>query len=147
MQPLPASAARNGFWFQSAAVLSLLAGFVHIIAAPPYFDIWVGYGLFFALAITAQMTLAVVLWVSATVWMDGPRPGWLWAGILGNGLIVALWLYTRTVGIPPFGPQAGLVLPVGALDLISAVAEVGLIVSLLLARRETRRGFLTASNE
>lgn len=137
MQPLPASAARNGFWLQSAAILSLVAGLIHILAAPPYFDIWVGYGLFFALAITAQMTLAVVLWVYATVWDDRPRPGWLWAGILGNGLIVALWLFTRTLGIPPIGPQAGLVLPVGALDLISVVSEVGIILSLLLARRAT----------
>ncbi len=135
MQPLPASAARHDFWLQSAAVLSLAAGLVHILAAPPYFDIWVGYGLFFALAITAQMTLAVVLWVYATVWDDRPRPGWLWAGILGNGLIVALWLYTRTLGIPPIGPQAGLVLPVGALDLLSVVAEIGIILSLLVAAR------------
>jgi hypothetical protein len=135
MQPLPASPARAGLWLQSAAVLSLLAGFIHILAAPPYFDIWVGYGLFFALAITAQMTLAVVLWVYHTVWDDRTRPAWLWAGIVGNALIVALWLYTRTLGIPAFGPQAGLVLPVGALDLLSVVAEVGIILSLLLAVR------------
>ena len=137
MQTLPASPARAGLWLQSAAVLSLLAGFIHILAAPPYFDIWVGYGLFFALAITAQMTLAVVLWVYHTVWEDRPRPAWLWAGIVGNALIVALWLYTRTLGIPPFGPQAGLVLPVGALDLFSVVAEVGIILSLLMALRFT----------
>lgn len=140
MQPLPASAARNRIWLQCASILSLVAGLIHILAAPPYFDLWVGYGLFFALAITAQMTLAVVLWVSATVWGDGPRPAWLWAGILGNGLIVALWLYTRTLGIPPVGPRAGLVLPVGALDLISVVAEVGLILSLLAARRAESSG-------
>jgi hypothetical protein len=56
---------------------------------------------------------------------------------VGNGLIVLLWLYTRTLGIPPMGPQAGLVLPVGALDLLSVVAEVGIILSLLLALRAT----------
>jgi len=135
MQPLPVSGVRTGLWLQSAAALSLLAGFIHILAAPPYFDIWVGYGLFFALAITGQMTLAVVLWVYHTVWDDQPRAVWLWAGIVGNGLIVALWLYTRTLGIPPLGPQAGLVLPMGALDLLSVAAEVGVILSLLLARR------------
>jgi hypothetical protein len=138
MQSFSASPARAGLWLPGAALLSLFAGFIHLLAAPPYFDIWVGYGLFFALAVTAQMTFAVILWIYHTVWRVRPAAAWLWAGLIGNGLIVLLWAYTRTLGIPPLGPQAGLVLPVGALDLLAVAAEVGVIgcLALLLRQRQ-----------
>lgn len=52
-------------------------------------------------------------------------------GVAGNAAIVALYLATRTVGIPLFGPEAGEVEPVGVIDVISKVAELTLIAVLL----------------
>jgi hypothetical protein len=122
-------------WLYAASLLSLGAAAVHIAAAAAYFSTWAGYGFFFVLAVTAQITFAVVLWVYPSLWADSPHPPLLWAGILGNGLIVALWLVTRTIGIPFAGPQAWEIQPVGALDLLSVVLELGLIAVVVILLR------------
>lgn len=62
----------------------------------------------------------------------------LYAGIIGNGLIIALYLVTRTVGVPVFGPDAGEVEPFGVIDVISKIVELGLIVSLVMLLRAQR---------
>ncbi|HMN62120.1 MAG TPA: hypothetical protein PJ988_17250, partial [Anaerolinea sp.] len=59
----------------------------------------------------------------------------LWAGILGNAAIIALWIVTRTLGIP-LGPEAGMVEEIGALDLTSKIAELVVIVCLAVLLRE-----------
>ncbi len=115
-------------WLYIASLLSLGAAAVHIAAATAYFTTWAGYGFFFMIAVTAQITFAVTLWLYPSLWADSPHPTLLWAGILGNGLIVALWLVTRTIGIPFAGPQAWQVQPVGWMDLLSVVLELSLIV-------------------
>jgi hypothetical protein len=60
----------------------------------------------------------------------------LWLGIAGNGLIVILWVITRTVGIPFFGPMAGMVLPVGLLDGLAQILEVTQILHLAVLLAE-----------
>jgi hypothetical protein len=135
MQTQRAAPTAAALWVQGAAALSLAAGFVHMLATPPYFDLWVGYGMFFVVAVTAQLSYAVVLWMYHTLWHDHPHRAWLWAGIVGNGLIIALWLFTRLVGIPVLGPQAWQVQPVGVLDLLAVIFEAGLIVCLVMLLR------------
>ena len=135
MQTQRTAPAAAALWVQGAAALSLAAGLIHMLATPPYFALWVGYGLFFAVAVTAQLAYAVLLWTYHTLWQDRPHRAWLWAGIVSNGLIIGLWLLTRTVGIPVFGPQAWQVQPVGVLDLLSVVFEAGLIGCLAMILR------------
>ena len=121
------------YWRYSAAALSLTAGLIHIIAAPEHFEEWLGYGLFFFIVASAQILYALILLV------EEPRRAFLVAGLFGNAAIIALYIVTRTIGIPFFGPRAGEVEVVGALDLISKIVELALIVCLTMMLRSPLR--------
>ena len=56
-------------------------------------------------------------------------------GIVGKALIVLLYLVTRTIGIPFFGPEAGEVEDATPLSLLSKVTEIALIFMLFLLIR------------
>ena len=51
-------------------------------------------------------------------------------GIAGNLAIVVLYLLTRTVGIPFFGPEAGEVEGFGFVDVCATASELGIPVAL-----------------
>ena len=55
-----------------------------------------------------------------------PSRPWLWLGIAGNAIIVAVYLASRTTGLP-FGPDKGHTEPFGALDVVSIILEFALI--------------------
>jgi hypothetical protein len=84
----------------AAAALSLLAALIHLWVTPEHFEEWWGYGAFFLAAALAQVLYAPLV----LVW---PTRIALLGGIAGNLAIVALYLLTRTVGIPLFGPGPG----------------------------------------
>jgi hypothetical protein len=106
-----------------AAALSLLAALVHLWVTPEHFEEWWGYGAFFVVAAAAQLLYVptVLLWPARTV---------LVAGIAGNLAIVALYLLTRTAGIPLFGPEAGEVERFGILDVCATASEAGIALAL-----------------
>ena len=108
----------------AAAVLSLLAALIHLWVTPEHFEEWWGYGAFFVVAGAAQILYVpiVVLWPTRIVLLGG--------GIAGNLAIVGLYLLTRTVGIPEFGPGAGEVEGVSFMDLCATTSEVGIAVAL-----------------
>ena len=114
----------------AAAVLSLLAALIHLWVTPEHFEEWWGYGAFFLVAALAQALYAplVVVWPTRIV---------LLLGIGGNLTIVVLYLLTRTVGIPLFGPGAGEVEGVSFIDLCATTSEVGIAVALGALLRET----------
>jgi hypothetical protein len=58
----------------------------------------------------------------------------LQAGLIANAGVVALWVYTRTLGIP-FGPGGGEVEALGAADLLASGFEVMAIVVAVVALR------------
>lgn len=120
---------RRKKWVYTAAALSALAGFIHILVTPDHFEEWIGYGLFFLIASAAQLMYALLLLA------HGSNRDLLLAGIIGNGLIVALWLLSRSVGVPYFGPEAGEVQAVGVLDTLSKLTEGALMVCLVILRR------------
>ncbi len=99
-----------------AAAGSLVACGVHLVVLPEHLEEAPLYGVFFALLAAGQ---AVYAWCLV---LGPPRP-LLDAGVVGNASVVALWLVTRTAGLP-FGPFAGQVEPVGALDLTAVAAEL-----------------------
>ena len=125
----------GGRTLYAAAALSLLAALIHLWATPEHFEEWWGYGAFFLVAALAQALYAplVLIWPTRMV---------MFWGIAGNLAIVALYLLTRTVGIPLFGPGAGEVEGVGFIDLCATASEAGIAVALgaaLLRETTTER--------
>lgn len=76
------------------------------------------YGVFFLVVAWAQL-----IWAAITAWR--PARPWLWLGIAGNTLVLAVYVISRTAGVP-VGP-ASAPEPVGGLDVMSAVLESALI--------------------
>ena len=107
----------------TAALLSLAAAVIHVWVMPEHFEEWWGYGLFFLIAAIAQALYAIVI-------LRAPTPTLLRVGIIGNLAIIALWVVTRTIGIPVFGPHAGDIEAIGIFDAASKLAELLLVVVL-----------------
>jgi hypothetical protein len=132
-----------------AAGLSLAAGVVHFTVVPEHLSEWWGYGFFFTIVALAQLTYGLLLFIRPWAYAeDGgfrsqpaayTRRIYL-AGAIGNLAVICLYLITRTVGIPFFGPGAGEVEPVTALDAAVTLTESVLLgVLLALARQEAAR--------
>jgi hypothetical protein len=98
----------------ATAALSLLAGLIHLWVTPEHFEEWWGYGVFFLVAAAAQ-----ILYVPIVLLL--PTRIVLLLGIAGNLVIVGLYLLTRTVGIPFFGPEAGEVERFGFVDVCHGI--------------------------
>jgi hypothetical protein len=107
----------------AAAALSLVAALIHLWVLPEHFEEWWGYGAFFLVAGAAQLLYVPLLlrWPTRVV---------LLVGIAGNLAIVVLYLLTRTVGIPLFGPEAGQVERVGFADVCATTSELSISVAL-----------------
>jgi hypothetical protein len=105
------------------AALSLMAALIHLWVIPEHFEEWWGYGTFFLVATAAQALYVPLLlrWPNRTV---------LLLGMGGNSAIVLLYLLTRVVGIPLFGPEAWEVEGVGIIDLCATTSEVAIVVAL-----------------
>jgi manganese oxidase len=112
--------------FLYAVALSLIAALTHTWVMPEHFREWWGYGSFFLIVAAAQACYGLVL-------MRWRGRSLLLLGVVGNLSVVSLWAVTRTVGIPFFGPHAGAVERVGAVDLLATVAELALVTVLLAA--------------
>jgi hypothetical protein len=108
----------------TVATLSLLAGLIHLWVMPEHFQEWWGYGAFFLVAAVAQVVYVPLLlrWTNRTVV--------LLLGIAGNSAIVLFYLFTRVVGVPLFGPEAGEVEGVGIIDVCATASEAAIVVAL-----------------
>ena len=107
----------------AAAALSLVAALIHLWVMPEHMEEWWGYGTFF-------LVLAVVQALYAVALVRRPRRWLLVAGIVGNLAVIGLWVVTRTLGIPFFGPHAGETEAVGGIDVASKLAEAALVALL-----------------
>jgi hypothetical protein len=108
----------------AAAALSFGAAILHAWVAPEHFQEWWGYGMFFCVVALIQGLLGIALLGRFRYWL-------LPAGITVNLLFIAIYVVTRTAGIPLLGPHAGEVEPVGGVDVISKLMELGLVAALL----------------
>ena len=108
----------------TVATLSLLAGLIHLWVMPEHFQEWWGYGAFFLVAAVAQVVYVPLLlrWTNRSVL--------LFLGITGNSAIVLLYLFTRVVGVPLFGSEAGEVEGVGIIDVCATASEAAIVVAL-----------------
>jgi hypothetical protein len=139
-----------------AALLSLATGIVHAMVTVEYWNEWWGYGAFFIAAALGQVMYGLLLFIhpwryDATGGVNGggyraARRVFL-AGAWANASIVALYIVTRTIGIPVFGPEAGQVEPVTALSLIVQIAELLLIAYLVRAIRRGDRIACTSQQD
>ncbi len=112
----------------AAAALSLVAGLLHVWAMPRHYAEWWGYGTFFLVVALAQVLLSDGLLYS-------PRRRLFLMGIAGNLAVITLYVVTRTVGIPLFGPHAGDVEKVGSIDLAATIVESALVIGLVALTR------------
>jgi hypothetical protein len=99
-----------------AAAAAAGAALVHFAAAPEHFREWWGFGTFFVLCGEAQLGWAFLA-------RRRPGPLVLSAGLAGSLLLVALWLVSRTVGLP-FGPEPGVPEAAGPADLVAVSLEL-----------------------
>ena len=137
------------------AALSFGAAAIHAVVTPEHFEEWWGYGGFFLVATLAQVIFGILMLVQTRRYAkmaDGERTGangstrfLCIAGILGNAVIIAMWLVTRTVGIPFFGPHAGEVEEIAGLDVASKVIETMLVMCLIVLARRIHIMAITAS--
>jgi hypothetical protein len=120
----PIYSGRSKMILYAAVAFSLLAALIHLWVIPEHFEEWWGYGVFFLISAVAQGAYSAAL-------LRWPRRPLLLLGIGGNVSIIVLYLLTRTVGIPFFGPHAGEVEGVGVADLCATTSELALVVALL----------------
>jgi hypothetical protein len=109
---------------------SVLAGLIHYAVIPEHRAEWWLYAVFFTLLGAFQIVWAGYFCV------DDRRALW-WLGLAVNAATLALWAITRTTGLP-FGPDAGEAEAVEVLDVISGVAELIVIATLLSRMRLSR---------
>jgi hypothetical protein len=103
----------------SLVALSAAAGTVHLAVAADHFAEYVLFGLFFVVVGVAQIGWAAIVAIT------GPSDRLLTMAI-GNAFVVALWVASRTTGVP-IGPNPGVPEPVGFADVVTTVFEVALV--------------------
>ena len=100
--------------------LSWAAGLIHVVAAVEHVDEYLLFGLFFALLAPAQFAWGVL------AYRRPDRRLLVW-GAVANLAVVALWVVSRTIGLPigPDQPEA-----VGPVDAVCSADE--LVLALLV---------------
>lgn len=112
------------------ALLSLGAAAIHAAVIGEHFKQYALFGAFFAIVAALQLAWGVLVVgrPSATVYL---------AGALGNGLVVVLWVISRSTGLP-LGPEPWSAEEITVIDAVAtvyeAVAVVGALVLLTRAR-------------
>src|SRR5215468_7830434 len=101
------------------ASLSAAAAAIHFAVVFEHFEDYLLYGVFFLVLAWSQL-----IWPAVLLWR--PSRLWLWLGMAGNAAVLAVYVASRTVGLP-FGPDLHHPESVGALDVVSCVLEFGLI--------------------
>jgi hypothetical protein len=114
----------------AVCALSWAAALIHVQAAGWHVHEYLPFAASFALLAVAQLGWGVAVY---------RRPASrriLWAGLWMSVAVAALWLASRTVGLP-VGPERWSAEPIGAADVIATADEVVLavLVGLRLASR------------
>jgi len=108
--------------------LALAAGVIHGRALFDHATHYWLFGLFFGV-----LTYAQVLWAFGIYRRPDDRR-WLMPAAVGSLAIVAIWLVTRTVGLP-IGPWAGRAEPFGIADIAATIDELVLAAVIIAMLR------------
>lgn len=123
----------------AAAGLSLIAALIHLWAAPEHLEVWWAYGAFFLTAAFCQgfFCFLIARWPESKIVSL--------AGITGNLFIAAMYVVSRTWGMP-LGPDWVLFSPYVAhledpevLGMFSTAAEIGIVFALVKLLDEAYR--------
>jgi hypothetical protein len=111
-----------GGWLRDlGALLALAAGVVHLAQIGVHLEEgWHVAGFF---AVTGATQLAVGLWL-----LRPRRPIWLWITIIGSAAVIAVWIVSRTIGLPFV--EGGEPEPLGIADAFASLLEALTIVAL-----------------
>lgn len=125
------------------AAASVMAGLIHAAVTPEHLvEAWV-FGAFFALAAGFQLGWAIAVIVR-------PSPGVYATGALANMALIAIWLASRTTGLP-VGPEPWAAEAVGLADvsatMLEAIMVAGLLFRMTDSERSSHHGRLDASHE
>lgn len=112
-------------------VLSLSTGLIHAAAAAEHLDEYVLYALFFAVLAPLQLGWGIAVYRRAT-------PTRIATGAVAGLLIAALWILSRTTGLP-VGPHPWQPESIGAADTIATANEI-VIALLALAWSRSQSG-------
>jgi FtsP/CotA-like multicopper oxidase with cupredoxin domain len=115
----------------SAAAFTASAGAIHLAVVPDHFEEYVPFGLFFLAVGLAQMAAAAAI-------LYRPCRRLLLALAAANAGLLALWLVSRTSGLP-IGPDPGIPEPIGFADAACASLEVLSLPALLILAIRGRR--------
>ena len=115
----PGLATARPYLLGGVASPSVGAAAIHFAVMFEHFAEYTLYGVFFLVVAWAQM-----IWAAVVLWR--PSRLWLSLGIVGNALVLAVYVASRAVGLP-VGPDAGHPEPFGGLDGVSAFLEFALI--------------------
>jgi FtsP/CotA-like multicopper oxidase with cupredoxin domain len=107
----------------SAALLILGAAAIHFAVAPEHFQEYLPFGLFFIGLGLAQLALAVAVLMAPSRRLYVIASG-------GTVAVIAIWLMSRTVGLP-LGPDPWTPEPVGFIDLLASIIEATAVLVLL----------------
>lgn len=115
----------DGAWLRGlAAVMFLASGVIHVAQIGVHLaEGWPIVGFFLVVGV-AQLAAAPVLVVSRI-------PFWSWVGIAGSGVIIAIWVVSRSIGLP-FGDEPGQPEELGVADAGASLLEAITIISLAL---------------
>src|SRR5204862_5039349 len=123
---------------------SVGAGVIHFLVTPEHFEEYVPFGAFFVLLGAFQ-----IVWAVALLWK--PNAMVLLSGVAVSAAVIAVWVLSRTAGLP-VGPEAGEPEAFGLPDTLASAFEAVIVLGgsyLLLrpARRERRPEFAFEERE
>lgn len=121
-----------GEGIRAAAGVSIAAGIVHAVATIDHFTHYWLYGVFFLVVTYGQVTWGAALWrgrLSARA---------LRLGAHANLAIIAVWVLSRTVGVP-FGPYTWDAEPIGLADGAATMDQLVLVAYVALILRPQLR--------
>ena len=116
----------GGSGVRGAAAMFLVGpAAIHFAVTPEHLRAYPPYGLFFILVALLQVGVAAAVLVR-------PSPSILLGGAAFSLLVIAVWLVSRTAGLP-ISPTPGIPEPIDLPDLLSTLMEWIAVVLLLIA--------------
>lgn len=131
------------------AIVSLVAALLNVLTATEIMNEWWLYGaLFFLVAGFEAFYMFILLFAPWQYDDTGAQQARLESrgvvfyvlGILGLAATIALYIVTRTTGLPFLGPSAQAFHAIRPLDLVTRAVEVILIVLLVMLIQRRRQG-------